>query len=76
MTAPQIVEKIVSNILSNAIKFSPEGDLINISIKIEGSEVVLCIHDNGPGVSGEDKERLFRKFQKLSRVATIKMTTY
>jgi signal transduction histidine kinase/ligand-binding sensor domain-containing protein len=62
----EIIEKVISNIFSNAIKFSPRAGTIHISIVKSKSTAELSIRDEGPGLSKEDQERLFSKFQKLS----------
>jgi signal transduction histidine kinase len=60
------LNRIVDNLLSNAIKFSPQGSAVLIKAKVEGSNLVISVKDNGPGFMEEDMPFLFQKFKKLS----------
>jgi PAS domain S-box-containing protein len=53
------------NILNNAIRYSKSGDEINISVKKISNNVEFSITDNGPGISQEDKEKLFQRFTQV-----------
>jgi len=50
------------NLLGNAIKFSPEGDTISVSLGIAGGEAIAKISDMGPGMDDEVIKRIFDKF--------------
>lgn len=67
---PPYVTRIIENILSNAIKFSPPGGKVEISIHDLHSRAMISIKDMGPGFHEEDKKYMFRKFQKLSAKPT------
>ena len=56
------VLQVIMNILSNAIKYTPEGSHITLSAERSGQLVVVEIADDGPGVSAEARERLFDRF--------------
>ena len=58
--------QIVDNILSNALKFSPRGKEVLVELVDQGNTVDLCIADQGPGFTDDDKKLMFRKFQRLS----------
>ena len=60
------VYEIIDNIVSNAVKYSPMGKDIKITLVDLGEKVQIKIADEGPGFTPEDKELLFVKFQKLS----------
>lgn len=64
------ITEIVDNLINNAIKYSPHGRDINISLNIHGDMAVLEIKDYGPGLTGDDKKNLFRKFTSLSAQPT------
>lgn len=51
-----------SNILSNAIKFSPRGGTVKISVEHDDGFIDVSIADEGPGISDESKKRIFDKF--------------
>jgi PAS domain S-box-containing protein len=56
---------VVANLLSNALKYSPEGAAIGIAARVEGDAVETVISDAGPGVPPADRERIFDKFTRL-----------
>lgn len=62
--------EIVDNLLNNAIKYSPHGKNIYISLKAEEGMAVLEVKDEGPGLSKDDIKHLFRKFTSLSAQPT------
>jgi len=62
--------QIVENLVSNAIKFSPEGKKVLIKTYSENGKACLEVLDEGPGFSKEDKTKIFEKFQKLSAKPT------
>jgi len=61
---------IFDNLISNAIKFSPHGKEVSIVLKQKEKVILVNIQDQGPGLSDEDKQKLFRKFQRLSAKPT------
>lgn len=74
-SAPALVDlafarEILSNLLSNALKFSPSGTAVVLRLEESGGEVVLSVEDQGPGLTGEDKRRLFGRFARLSAQPT------
>ncbi|HEY5826022.1 MAG TPA: HAMP domain-containing sensor histidine kinase [Cyclobacteriaceae bacterium] len=60
------LNRIFENLLSNAIKFSNPSTKILISIGEQENYWFIKIKDEGPGVSAEDQQKMFNKFQKLS----------
>jgi PAS domain S-box-containing protein len=56
---------ILANLLSNALKYSPDGSSIVISATLDDEKVVTTIEDEGPGVAPGDRERIFEKFTRL-----------
>ena len=60
----------MDNLISNAIKYSPLGKTIWVSVKRKGEVVRFKVRDEGPGLTEDDKEKLFGKFQRLSALPT------
>ncbi|GAB3330403.1 hypothetical protein GCM10027429_07640 [Marivirga atlantica] len=60
------LKRIVDNLVSNAIKFSPFESQINYKVFKEGDQLIFSVKDNGPGLTDDDKSRLFKKYQQLS----------
>jgi predicted ATPase/nitrogen-specific signal transduction histidine kinase len=59
--------QILSNLLDNAIKFTPEEGRVKISIADLKNEVQVSVRDTGPGISEEDLPKLFQKYHQLKR---------
>jgi signal transduction histidine kinase len=58
------VQRIVINLLSNALKFVPEEGRLSVSLRAEGSDAVLVVDDNGPGIPPELREVVFDRFHR------------
>lgn len=61
-------EKIVqvfTNLVSNAVKFSPDGGEVTISFNLEEGKVVACVSDQGLGIPTEELSKLFKKFYRI-----------
>jgi two-component system, sensor histidine kinase and response regulator len=60
------IYRIFENLISNALKFSPEDRNIFVTIDEINEKIVVRIKDEGPGISREDQKKLYQKFQRLS----------
>jgi len=56
----------IENLVSNAIKYSPKGKNITVNLKTSADKIQVRVTDEGPGIKEEEKNKLFRKFQRLS----------
>jgi signal transduction histidine kinase len=63
---PDRLREAIDNLVSNAVKYSPIGGWIGISVARAGDDALVRVSDNGPGLSPEDMSRLFGRFQRLS----------
>lgn len=70
-----LLQQMISNILDNAIDFSPEGSEISIADKIEGNHWILTIKDQGQGIPDYALPRIFDRFYSLARTNTGKKST-
>ncbi|NOZ59264.1 MAG: PAS domain-containing sensor histidine kinase [Euryarchaeota archaeon] len=59
------IEEVFSNLISNAVKFSPEGAEVAVELVDEGEHLRICVRDSGPGVPDEYKEEIFNRFRRL-----------
>jgi len=59
---PARIERVVENLLDNAVSFSPAGGKIEIMLEKGGEWVRLDICDHGPGIPPEEREKVFRRF--------------
>lgn len=57
--------QIISNFLSNAVKFSPPGERVAIEATFVDDEVICSVTDSGPGIPEEFRERLFQRFAQV-----------
>lgn len=57
-----LLVRLAANLIDNAIKFSPAGGEVVVSVRRRASEVVLIVADQGPGVPAEDRQAVLRRF--------------
>jgi len=62
--APQLLERLIDNLVGNAIKYSPVGRAIEIGVRREPGWSVVEISDHGPGIPGEALPHLFERFYR------------
>ncbi len=55
----------VGNLLDNAIKFSPKGSIVKVSIDVADDVVAISVADNGPGIGEEHLSRVFERFYRV-----------
>ncbi len=65
-------EKIVLNLLGNALKFTPEAGSITVALRAVGSQLELSVKDTGPGIPSSKQGLLFQRFQQLDGSARRK----
>ncbi len=56
------LERVFSNLLDNAVSFSPNGGLVEILATPDGEEIVIHVTDQGPGIAPEQREQVFQRF--------------
>ncbi|MGL5838079.1 MAG: sensor histidine kinase [Sphingorhabdus sp.] len=59
------IERVLTNLLDNAVSFSPPDGLIEISATRSGDEVIVRISDQGPGIPADERESVFRRFHSI-----------
>ncbi len=67
---PQNIEEVLSNLVTNAIKYSPENSAVKITAHLENEYVKLQISDTGYGMSEEDLEKIFTRFYRVKDANT------
>lgn len=68
---PYLLRRIVVNLLSNAMKFSPGGSVVRLQLLAEDEAFVLKVSDQGIGIPKEDQKRLFTPFYRGSNVGAV-----
>ena len=69
---PDKLDKIVANLISNAIKFTPSGGLIRVVLDENDTTLLVSVIDSGIGISPEHTERIFERFFQVDALETRK----
>ncbi len=67
---PGTTVQVLDNLISNAVKYSPFKTRVCVEISADDEEIIVSVHDDGPGVSEEDQTKLFQKFTRLTAQPT------
>ena len=59
------IDQVLTNLIENAVRYTPAGSPIDVSAHIEGEQVMLSVADRGPGIPPADLERVFDKFYRV-----------
>jgi len=70
LTDRRVFCQMLDNLVSNAVKFTPPGGTILLSIEVEDGHVQWHVDDSGPGLTDEDLPRLFQDYTRLSAQPT------
>ncbi|GKU83862.1 PAS domain-containing sensor histidine kinase [Niallia sp. NCCP-28] len=65
--------QVMDNIISNALKYSPEGGKITFSLKEQEKQIIVSISDNGVGIPKENLEKVFDRFYRVDKARTRKL---
>jgi signal transduction histidine kinase len=68
---PDELDKVVHNLVSNAVKYTPAGGWVQITAESREGEAVLTIRDTGIGISPEDQQHLFEEFFRSSNPVAV-----
>lgn len=64
---PSTIERVLVNLLGNAIKFTPEGGRVQVSLSETPGEVRICVEDTGKGIPADGLDRVFEEFSQVGR---------
>jgi signal transduction histidine kinase len=67
---PDKIRQVLSNLVTNAIKFSPDGGEIELGVEERGADAVLHCRDTGIGIPAPEQEKIFEKFYQVDSTAT------
>lgn len=56
---------LLRNLVDNAVKYTPSGGTIDVSVRLAGQGAELVVEDSGPGISEEERERVFNRFYRV-----------
>ncbi len=63
---PVQLERMVANLLTNAVKFTPDGGTVEVSLRSDGETSEIVVQDDGVGITAEDQDKLFTRFFRAS----------
>ena len=63
-----LVERVIQNLVDNALKFTPKGGKVSIQLSPKEDEVVVSISDTGPGIPQKDQEFIFERFHQANKI--------
>ncbi|MGN9133847.1 sensor histidine kinase [Clostridium sp. HCP1S3_B4] len=64
---PEAIDRIIVNLVSNAIKFSPKDSTVMINLYIDENNIKIVVKDNGPGIAEEDQKAIFNRFMQSQK---------
>jgi signal transduction histidine kinase len=59
-----LLDRLIGVLVDNACKYAPEGGSIDVTVATDGGRAVLTVDDSGPGITEEDRERIFDRFHR------------
>lgn len=62
---PHLLDRVIDNLIGNALKYSESGSKIHVSVRKEEGRVVLSVGDHGPGIPGESVGKIFDRFYRV-----------
>lgn len=66
---PEALRILLRNLLDNALKYTPEGGQIDVSVRREGARLMLTVDDSGPGIPEDERSRVFDRFYRIQGAA-------
>jgi signal transduction histidine kinase len=69
---PDALRTLISNLVDNAIRYTPAGGRVDVALADDVGGVVLSVRDSGPGIALEDRERVFDRFYRGSGAGGIR----
>lgn len=64
----ECIRKTMTNLISNAFKYTPVGGTIKVGVKVDAGELRLSVYNTGKGISDEDKKTIFNRYSVLDNV--------
>ena len=64
------IDQIVTNLVSNAVKYSPRGEPIDVAVRANGRDALVEVRDHGQGIAPQDRDRIFERFVRVDNALT------
>jgi two-component system, OmpR family, phosphate regulon sensor histidine kinase PhoR len=68
------LEQVMQNLLTNAVKYSPDGGTIEVRVGVETAEAIVCVRDEGLGIPAEDLPHVFDRFYRVEGTQRLEGT--
>ena len=65
---PIRLKQMLDNLIGNAVKYTPKGKKVCVDLHCEGSQIILKVTDQGPGIPQKDQPHIFEKFYRASNI--------
>jgi signal transduction histidine kinase len=65
------LQRVLDNLVGNALKFSPEDGTVTVSLALEGDTVVIAVSDEGPGIEPAEHDAVFEPFHRTAAAALV-----
>jgi signal transduction histidine kinase len=62
---------LLNNLLGNAVRYTPSGGRVAVTVSSDGADVYIRVDDSGPGIPPQDRERCFERFQRLGKATGV-----
>lgn len=66
-----LIERAVTNLLDNAVKFDGSGAPIEVQVAVEGATVTVTVHDHGPGIPEGESDLIFERFHRSDEARSL-----
>lgn len=64
------ISSVVTNLLSNAVKYSPKGKKVEVNLAVQGTDIQVCVKDEGIGIMPQDLDKLFERYYRVESQRT------
>jgi two-component system OmpR family sensor kinase/two-component system phosphate regulon sensor histidine kinase PhoR len=64
------IKQVFINLLDNAVKYCPEGSMVQVRLQTDAESIIVEVADNGPGIPEEDLPHIFEKMYRVEKEAT------
>ena len=61
---PQALEILLRNLVDNAIKYTPQGGVVDVQLQAEPGHLALVVDDSGPGIAPDERQRVLQRFHR------------
>ncbi len=68
----ELIQIVITHLVDNALKYSPSGSPVSICAHLSQDRVVICVTDQGPGITEEEQSRIFEKFYRGKEQQNLK----